>query len=346
MRLTKQDVLNAVYGGVFYGGGGGGYFDVGMLLGNSALELGPVELVRPESLPEDTPVACVGFVGAPAAKGYLPNVQDTLRSVDLFLEHCACPPRAFMTNENGAMATVNGWLQAAYTNTVVVDAPANGRAHPTGVMGAMGLNRLPDYVSEQAVYASPEKNEFFLGTIDDTSARVRAFASQCGGLLPVVRNVISAGFVRKNAAVGAIDSAMKVGAVNVASLKKAPLTAAESIAGAAGGRVVDRGTVVAKEISTADGFDVGKVTVRCGAVDYTSVFWNEHLDLVAKGTALARFPDLTVLFDFDKMRCMTTAEIQPGMQVALIVVPAQRLTLGRGMFLNENMIGVEKLLAR
>ena len=50
-------------------------------------------------------------------------------------------------NENGAGSGVNGWIQAAALNLPMVDAPANGRAHPTGLMGAMGLHRQKDYHS-------------------------------------------------------------------------------------------------------------------------------------------------------------------------------------------------------
>jgi DUF917 family protein len=60
-------------------------------------------------------------------------------------------------NENGAGFGVNGWIQAAALNLPMVDAPANGRAHPTGLMGAMGLHRQINYHSIQsAVGGNPD----------------------------------------------------------------------------------------------------------------------------------------------------------------------------------------------
>jgi len=43
-----------------------------------------------------------------------------------------------ISSEVGALGVVNGWVQSAALQIPVIDAPANGRAHPLGLMGFDG----------------------------------------------------------------------------------------------------------------------------------------------------------------------------------------------------------------
>ncbi len=50
-----------------------------------------------------------------------------------------------MRMEGGS--TFNGWLEASMLGIPLIDAPCNGRAHPTGVMGSLNLHRDPNYIT-------------------------------------------------------------------------------------------------------------------------------------------------------------------------------------------------------
>ena len=76
--------------------------------------------------------------------------KDIAKTVEILQKNCDFHIGGIITNEQGGEATVNGWLQAAVTGLPVVDAPCNGRAHPTGVMGSMNLHKIPDYTTVQA----------------------------------------------------------------------------------------------------------------------------------------------------------------------------------------------------
>ena len=344
IKLDRSHILPAVYGGIFYGGGGGGDFETGKALATAALDIGDVTLVSVDEVSAKANVACVGFVGAPSADGYVASPADVIRSVELFRSFAREKTELFMANEIGAMAATNGWIQAAYTGTAVLDAPADGRAHPTGVMGAMGLNREPGYVSEQAVIGGPGTEAFFRASIETASEGVRFLAARCGGLLPVVRNNVPVSFVKENGAPGAVSKALSVGRVNAENLDKAPLSLAELLVEAAGGTVVDAGIVIEKRLKTDGGFDVGMLTIGCPSGKYTTILWNEFLELSSQGKRLASFPDLVTLFDFDQMRCVTSAETVIGMHVAIMIVPASKLLLGRGVMLEENLTTIKRLL--
>ncbi|MEW6723346.1 MAG: DUF917 family protein [Bacillota bacterium] len=101
-----------------------------------------------------------------------------MRAVELLRDALGVRIGGLITNENGGSATVNGWIQAATLGLPVVDAPCNGRAHPTGLMGSMGLHRSPGYLSLQAaVGGDPNQGRYLeitaAGSLAGASATVR-----------------------------------------------------------------------------------------------------------------------------------------------------------------------------
>ena len=150
MKLTVDDIRAAVLGGAVLGGGGGGSMENGLALGERAIQEGEPELIQITEVPDDGILLTCSCVGSPAAKHIHVGPEAYIRTVELVMEKMDSPVDGLITNECGGTAVVNGWLQAAALGIPVVDAPCNGRAHPTGVMGSMGLHALPGYVSVQA----------------------------------------------------------------------------------------------------------------------------------------------------------------------------------------------------
>jgi hypothetical protein len=97
-------------------------------------------------------VITVAAVGAPAAENRYLKPMDYVNAVKIVMEALRISKCGLITNEMGGMASVNGLLQGAVLGLPVVDAPCNGRAHPTSLMGAMGLHKLPDYVAIQSAF--------------------------------------------------------------------------------------------------------------------------------------------------------------------------------------------------
>ncbi|WP_261372579.1 S-methyl thiohydantoin desulfurase domain-containing protein, partial [Haloferax volcanii] len=87
---------------------------------------------------------------------------------------------ALMTNEMGGFATVNGLLQSAVTGLPLVDAACNGRAHPTGPMGSIGLSQ--DAESVQAA----------VGGVPGTASRLETVVeAELGTAASLVRHAAS-----------------------------------------------------------------------------------------------------------------------------------------------------------
>lgn len=344
----NEEILEAlVTGGSFYGGGGGGAPETGRQAGLLALRLGRPYLVDLDDIPGDAVLLTVSAVGAPAGRGPHALPEDYARAVELFQRFSGRKADGLITNECGGLATVNGWIQSAVTGLPIVDAPCNGRAHPTGTMGSIGLHKVDGYVSEHVAVGGRREQGNYLevyirGSVDGASGLVRRAAAQVGGLVAVARNPVEASYARQNAAPGAIRKCLVVGRAMVAA-RGAVGAAAE----ASGGSIACIGRVTRKDLETTGGFDVGRLIVRSGAQEFELSFVNEYLTLEAyrdcdggsgrgngsrgRSPRLATFPDLIATLDAATGTPVSSAQIHLEQEVAVVVVPSANLILGAGV---------------
>ena len=147
IKLTEQHVRWAALGGAILGGGGGGSAVTGAETGELAVRFSPLELTPLDQIDPETVIVTASMVGAPAAQEKFVSPADMMRCVELFIKSTGIRPGGIITNENGGGSTFNGWLEASVLGIPLLDAPCNGRAHPTGVMGSLNLHRDPTYVT-------------------------------------------------------------------------------------------------------------------------------------------------------------------------------------------------------
>jgi len=243
------------------------------------------------------------------------------------------------------MASVNGLIQSAVLGIPVVDAPCNGRAHPMAVMGAMGLNKIPDYASLQAACGGDptcgRRVEILVrGDLTRCSALVREASIQAGGVVAVARNPVSAEYLKEHAAVGAMNTAILLGKA-ILDARQDGQSSEEVIAQQLGGEVLAQGKITKVELTTRGGFDVGTVRVES---KYELVFWNEFMLLEVSGERLYTFPDLITVFSQDLNRPVSSAELKKGMKVVIIAVRKEKLLLGDGMRDRELFLNIERAI--
>ncbi len=341
MLLTSEILQASVTGGSFYGGGGGGHHLAGLTMGEAALERGSPYLVPISEVAGEAILVTVSAVGAPSATGTHATEENYIRAVELLVE-MGISIGGFITNECGGLASVNGWLQSAAFGLPVVDAPCNGRAHPTGVMGSMGLHTVKGYMSNQAASGGAKADGSYLemlvtGSLGDASAMVRQVAVRTGGLVAVARNPVPASYVVRNGAPGALSRCIQVGEAILS--ERTASARVEAAATCARGFVACSGKIAAVDTETRDGFDVGVVHLEGG---FELSFWNEYMTLdgpIVPGASMPRsgpariatFPDLITTMSLDSGLPVTTAEIRQGVQIAVIVVPSRELILGAGV---------------
>jgi DUF917 family protein len=338
MNIDKQTAEAAILGGTILGGGGGGWIEEGKALAYLALENGFSEIFSIRDIPDEDLLLTVSGVGAPSAGAALLKPVDYIRAVELFLEQTGINIGGLISSEIGALGIVNGWLQSAALNIPVVDAPCNGRAHPLGLMGSMGLTKKEDYISLQtAVGGRAETGNrveaFFKGSLPEVSKKVREAAVKAGGMVAVARNPVSASYVKVNGAPGAIRMALEIGKLLLKNMRKMtdPEKTTKEIVFSLGGRFTAKGIVKKLELRTEDGFDIGKILLRERKKSFALTFWNEYMTLEREGERIATFPDLIMTFDAQTSMPFISAQVKENREVIMMAASAQKLILGAGM---------------
>lgn len=347
-ELTRENGQQMLLGGWFLGGGGGGLPEGGQEILELVLKTGPVRFVSLDDLAEDDLLVTASLVGSPASPDSCVAEHHYRQVYDSFLAADDRPIAAFVTNENGGHSITNGWMLAALTGRPMVDAACNGRAHPTGVMGAMGLHALEGYCSLQTAAGGKGASQIALtvsGTVEQTSAAVRHAATLAGGYVTVLRNPAAVGYFRENSAVGCISQAMEIGRVWQEHMENADKLLA-ALKGLLDCRVLGRGTIRDIALRIEGGFDVGLVQVDTDDGLLTVDFMNEYMTAEKNGQRLGTFPQLIALIDTDTRLPVCSAQLKAGQQVAVVCVPVERLKLGRGMFLPELFAPCEKALGK
>ncbi|MGW1226985.1 S-methyl thiohydantoin desulfurase domain-containing protein [Streptomyces sp. NPDC001478] len=337
-QLTHDDLRAAVYGGAVLGGGGGGFVERGLRTAELALQVGTPELWTADEFAADDLTATVALVGAPAAPD--PQVLPThlLRALELLRRELPRELVAVHTNENGAETTINGWFHSAMTGLPVIDLACNGRAHPSSVMGAMGLHHEDGYRSSQG-YAGGKPHSYVEGAVsgglEATSNVVRRASVEAGGWVGVARNPVEVGYAVRNGAPGAIGFAIELGRRFLAD---GPAGAAAQL----GGEIAVTGTVRTYRCAQREGLDVG-VAVLDDAAGTTLHFVNEYMALDVDGERRASFPDLITTFDEDGQP-LASADVAVGTRLSVLVAPADNLLLSTTMYMPEVYAPVEELL--
>lgn len=347
--INSRKVLEAaVYGGAFLGGGGGGSIEEGMRLGEVALEIGNIVLTSPSELERKGIVVTASTVGSQIkGKGVLKpfNYIEAARIIEKEIGKLA----GLISSENGGLNTIAAWIQAAALGLPVVDAPCDGRAHPTILMGSMGLHRLKNYVSVQSFsVGSPAVNHVsgvIKGPLLECSKVIRSIASIYGAVA-VTRNPVTVDYLLRNAAVGAVSLAIEIGEVLLKHFSE-PLEALHKLASRFSGRFFEKCTIESLELETKGGFDVGKAVLKCGSKSYELTYMNEFMTLEnSKGERVATFPDLITLVDVEGAKPILSAELKRNMEVHMVVIDKTQIPLGSGLKYREVYSILESALGK
>jgi hypothetical protein len=338
VRVDEKIAKAAVYGGSFLGGGGGGDLREGLKTAELALSLGELLIVSVDELSKDSYIATASIVGAPAAKERYVTPRHMIRSFELLLEAVDVDIRGIISSENGGASITNGWIPAVLLELPIVDAPADGRAHPTGVMGSMGLHKREDYISIQACAGGDIRRGRYIelvvrGSLENTDKIIREASVRAGGMVAVARNPVERDYVAANAAVGAVSKAISIGEIMIKYKEDAEEMSRKIIEYLGGGKIIGKGVVLDKILETRGGYDIGRITIRSSDnKKYIIRFWNEYMSLeTEEGFKIASFPDLITTIDIKTSLPLTSAEINIGDEIIIIAVPKENIPLGSGV---------------
>lgn len=362
--MEPIDIEAAVLGGLTLGGGGGGLPEMGLEMGLLAHRAGRPRFIDPASLRPQDWVVCVSAVGAPAARDSVPALSDFALALEALERFAGIRIKGVFTNENGALSTLNAYMAGAASGIPVLDLAANGRAHPTTLMGAMGLERLSDYESYQVVVTAEADGEgdrrrsriAVQGTLATAGNVVREAAARAGGLVIVARNPVTVQYAREAGVEGALAEAVRIGKAILAARSGGADAVRGAVKQAAALQSIATGVVVSQDLTTADGFDFGSAVVAGDGGDRHELsFLNEFITVDAiqspagappRLQRVATFPDLIAVLDMETGLPVTTAQLREGMRVEVAAGRMPANMLGRGMENPDLFTVLEKILER
>ncbi|MBB3562117.1 hypothetical protein FHX06_003448 [Rhizobium sp. BK512] len=331
--LVEKDVEAAVKGGSVYAAGGGGWADHGRMLGYAAVNVGKPELVSIEELGDNDWVATAAAIGAPASTTpWEMQGIDYVKAVQLLQESLGEKLSGLIIGQNGKSSTLNGWLPSAILGTKVVDAVGDIRAHPTGDMGSIGMAGSPEQMIQTAVGGNRAENRYIELVVKGATAKIspvlRAAADQSGGFIASCRNPLRASYVRKNAALGGISLALKLGEAIIEAEKRGGSAIIDAICKTTGGHILAEGTITRKDVVyTKEAFDIGTITVGAGDKAVTLHVMNEYMAVEdAGGTRLATFPAVITTLS-EEGEPLSVGQLKGGMHVFILHVPKEIIPL-------------------
>lgn len=350
-ELNADDARHGVLGGGVFACGGGGWRHHGELMGSLATSVGRPVLAGVEELPEDSYVATVTAIGAPAAKDWEIQPVDYVHALQKLMEVCDKPISAVMTGQNGYSTTHNGWIQSAVLGVRVLDAAGDIRAHPTGKLGSLGLTSREGYVSTQVVSGgNRDKHGHFssvnTGSVQTCDDVLRDISVRTGGFIAAARNPVELSWVREHAALGAISRAIELGAAMELAANRSAEAVIDTVRELLDARVLARGPLrEATALETHGGWDHGTF----GIGEYLVPYLNEYMAVTSGGERIASYPDTIVILRADDGLPLAVKDAEEGISVVLLAADARGLPLSSsaldpiGVGECESLLGMEFL---
>ena len=351
-ELTADDARNAVLGGGVLACGGGGWLDHGELMGATATTLSTPVLADVDELPDDTWVATVSAIGAPAAPTWEIRPVDYVHALQRLIEEARVPITAVMTAQNGYSTSVNGWIQSSVLGVPVLDAAGDVRAHPTGKLGALGLTTRPGYVATQVVSGGNRDLAGHLevvvrGTSATADDVLRDVSVRAGGFIASARNPVELSWVREHAALGAITVALDLGAAMAVAQPQGGAAVVDAVLDTLEGRVLARGPLEhAVPLVTRGGWDHGTLRVGRGDEAVEVPYLNEFMAATAGGEHLATYPDTIAILDADSGLPLAVKDsaAATGREVVVVAVDAALLPLSSSAVDPVGLAEVEQIM--
>jgi hypothetical protein len=344
-KLSRQDVVDIIYGCTVLGTGGGGTLKRGLEIVEEDFEAGREFLLAElEEVPDEEFVACpyvCGSVSPPAPEeeekyAGLPSmdVTEAMRAFQTLEEYLGRPFFGIISTELGGENTADAFHVAAMMGKPIINADPAGRSVPELQHSTFYINNIP--ITPLAVATPFGDTAVINNVVDDfrAEALVRAMACVSRDMIGVVDHPATGAVLKKSVIPGAILYALEVGrALRLAN--ETGSDPAEDIVKAGNGKVLFKGSVSDFSWNTVDGFTIGEVMLsgKGGFQGHTYRIWfkNEHIISYIDGVADVMVPDLICVLDKDGVP-VTNPFYKKDMELTVFALPAPKeWTTERGL---------------
>ncbi len=334
--LTRQDMIEILYGCTILGTGGGGELEGGIAKIDAALEAGKTfRLATFDEIDDEdiigTPYACgaISPLTEEERKKYenLPRTTESyyllaLRQMEEFLGK---EVKGVISTELGGGNTASAFYCGAMTDRYILDGDPAGRSVPA-------LQHTTYYLNDVPICPMSVMNKFGEGAVitsvtSDERAEdlVRALAVVSQNSVAVVDHVNTAAVLKGAVINGAISYAQKIGKAFL-DTREADGDYVAAVTEAGEGKFMFAGTVTKSEFETIDGYTYGNTEIA-GTGDYrgeTLRIWYQNENIISwrNGEYFVTVPDLICLFNLDEKMPEMNPYAKVGSQVAVTALPS------------------------
>ena len=345
-QLSRQNVVDILYGCTILGTGGGGSLEKGICKIDDALEKGKEFILKSfdEVNTNDliaTPYSCgaISPLTEEEVKKYanLPEKESKMHVIALenIEKHLGQEVKGIISTELGGGNTAVAFYAAAMSGKYIVDGDPAGRSVPELQHSTYYLNDVS--ITPIAVVNKFGESAIITDVVDDyrAEALVRSLAVASQNTIAVVDHVATAGKLEDAVIRGAISDALQIGEA-FREAKEGGEDIAIKVAEAGGGELIFRGTIRSNEWGTVEGFTVGDLFVQ-GKGEYDGEelrvwYKNENIITWKNGEYYFTVPDLVCIFNDDIGEPLLNPYGEKDMSVSVIVLPAPKeWTTKRGL---------------
>lgn len=335
--LTKQDVIDVIYGCTVLGTGGGGSLEGGLEIIEEDFKAGREFILADLNEIPDEEIVAVPYVCGSISPlteeeeleyAGLPqmDVTEAMKSFQTLEEYFGKPFYGVISTELGGENTADAFHVAALLGKPIVDADPAGRSVPELQHSTFYLNDVP--ITPMAV-ATPFGDTAILNNVVNdlrAEALVRSMACVSKNIMGVTDHPTTGRVLKKSVIPGAISYALDIGrALRLAN--ESNRDPAQAIVDIAGGKILFKGKVKEHSWETIDGFTVGDVSVTgedaFSGHEYKVWFKNEHLISYLDGEVDITVPDLICVIDANGVP-VTNPYYEKGQELIIFALPAPK----------------------
>lgn len=321
--LGIPEIEDIARGAALLGAGGGGDPYIGKLVAVGAIrECGPVTMLDPDEVPDDTLIVPFAMMGAPTVlceKMIGGNEYKAL--YDIVSNHFGKKIFAMMPMEAGGLNSMFPIAAAAKLGVPLVDCDGMGRAFPELQMVTFTLGGIS---ASPMALADEKGNTVIFDTITNkwSEELARAVTMSCGGSVAVTLYCLTGAQLKKYGVKGIVTKSEKIGAAMRNVKNNTEGSPEEEFLKFTEGFKLFRGKIVDVLRETKGAFNFGKVVLEgigeCKGHQAYVQFQNENLCAVVDDEIIATVPDLISLVDTDTFIPVPTDALKYGKRVMVV----------------------------
>lgn len=346
-KLTKQELMDFIYGAHIYGTGGGGSIQGAMSMLEEAMEMGiPFKLVNTSEVPDDDIVACPYGVGGGVSDEIRRRFESLPRlsrrevvnmAVEALEGYLGKDISGFVLGELGSSNSFIAMYMAALTGRYTVDGDVVGRSVPEVPHSTFNICDVP---ITPFVIVTPFGDVMLVPRVlNDSRAEDidRFMAVASGGGVTVIDHPVEGRKLRESIVVDTVTKSIEVGRSIREALER-DSNPIKALIESTGGYILFRGEIEGVEREGRDGFLWGETMIK--GVDafqdkmYKIWFKNENLVSWLDGEPHVTCPDLISIVDAETAQGLSNwgADLAEGRNVVVVGMKAPDMfRRGRGL---------------